>query len=320
MKLKILNLMQTLIWTQVSSVIKIPITVLIKLPIMFVRKDAIEEVKRVTNIMVIIIIKMSLKLPSAMSIGLDQKSMRLLNLLRVKILVSLVLQKLSLNMIMLSISVIINGVVRIEIIKVVEGLVFLIDKQITILDDNVMSSKLEEFERLWLKINLNMGKIIYVAVAYFPVEGTDIKNTEALYNKLLSDVIHIQDDGDDSHILIMGDMNAPIGDKIPNGDPVHNSNGVRFLQFAEDSNLTILNCTKQCFDKITWFCGINKVPLITCYVLVILCINVKHLLVDEDRLYGLGSDHNVLLLTLSDICDDNKRNNGCNCTRKFPAA
>ena len=76
-----------------------------------------------------------------------------------------------------------------------------------------------------------------------------LKDRELLYNQLLSEVIHILDNGDESQILIMGDMNAPIGDKIPNGDPVRNSDGIRFLQFTEASysNLTILNCTKQCF-------------------------------------------------------------------------
>ena len=73
------------------------------------------------------------------------------------------------------------------------------------------------------------GKIGSIAVAYFPVEGTDIETTELLYNHLLSEIINNQDEGDDSHILVMGDMNARIGDKILNGDPVCNSNGARFL-------------------------------------------------------------------------------------------
>ena len=55
-------------------------------------------------------------------------------------------------------------------------------------------------------------------------------------------------DGDSKpHILITGDMNGRIGDKIPFGDPVRNN---RLLDFSDDADLTIINCTKMCFCKI----------------------------------------------------------------------
>lgn len=53
----------------------------------------------------------------------------------------------------------------------------------------------------------------------------------------------------------MGDFNGRIGDKIYGGypGPVRNTNGERLLDFADDSHLNIVNCTRKCYGKITWF-------------------------------------------------------------------
>jgi exonuclease III len=198
------------------------------------------------------------------------------------------------------------------------GIGFIIDKGITIVDDNALNSKLDDYERLWIKVCLNTGRIMYIAVTYFPVEGSDPDGADALYNQLLSEIIRIEDcEDEDPDILIMGDMNGRIGSEIPYGDPILNYNGKRLLHFAEDSDLTILNCTRHCIGKITWSRG-NQQSTID----YMLCSNnlvkhVKRLLVDEDRHYGLGSDHNVLLLTLNNKSALNKTKTKTNSNKKI---
>ncbi|XP_072025055.1 uncharacterized protein [Amphiura filiformis] len=198
------------------------------------------------------------------------------------------------------------------------GIGFLINKNITILDDDVFDSKSDEYERLWVKLCLNSGKSMYIAVAYFPVEGTDVEITEALYNQLLSEVIRIREnDLNDPDILIMGDMNGRIGKEIPDGDPVYNSNGKRLLHFVKDSDLTILNCTRQCIGKFTWFRAGQQSTIDYMLCSNNLVKHVKQFVVDEDRKYGLGSDHNVLLLTLHNNSAFNKRENGNNSIKRW---
>lgn len=150
-----------------------------------------------------------------------------------------------------------------------------------------------------MKVCFGNDKHFYIAVAYFPVEGTDIDITDELYGQLLSEVIRIENQEDDPQILIMADMNARIGREINYGDPVLNSNGERLLNFRNDSNLEILNCSKMCSGKFTWFR--NNLQSTIDYML---CSNnlvsqVCEFIVDDDRKYGLGSDHNVLLLKLN---------------------
>ncbi|XP_071959459.1 uncharacterized protein [Antedon mediterranea] len=87
------------------------------------------------------------------------------------------------------------------------GIGFLISEAITIMDDNYFDPH-DDYERLWIKVKLN-NNIIYIAVAYFPVEGTDACLSDELYNQLLSEILQIENEKA-AHILIMGDFNARI--------------------------------------------------------------------------------------------------------------
>ncbi|XP_033126857.1 uncharacterized protein LOC117124657 [Anneissia japonica] len=103
----------------------------------------------------------------------------------------------------------------------------------------------------------------------------------------------------------MRDFNARIGKEIPGGDRILNSNGERLLEFKDNSNLSILNCTEFCKGKITW--RRNKQQSTIDYLL---CSNaltnyVNNLLIDEERMFNFGSDHCVLWLTLNNL-DINK--------------
>ena len=60
--------------------------------------------------------------------------------------------------------------------------------------------------------------------------------------------------------------------------------------------MCILNCTKLCKGKYTWFCNdlIGAIDYMLCSTNVIK--DTSEFIVDDDRNLNLGSDHNVLLL------------------------
>lgn len=175
------------------------------------------------------------------------------------------------------------------------GVGFLVKDDITILDDNFVNSKCDDFERIWIKVGYNQNSV-YCAVAYFPVEGTNLALTEELHNQILSEVIQINDLEDDPQIVILGDFNGKIGNYISNGDPLINKNGQALINFSNDSGLIILNSTRLCSGRFTWFR--NDKQSILDYILVSYSAldNVNNMLIDDERVYNLGSDHNLLFL------------------------
>ena len=185
------------------------------------------------------------------------------------------------------------------------GIGFFISDSVCIIEDDIFNSSSDVYERMWVKLCFGSDKPMYIAVAYFPVEGTDPNATDELYGQLLSEVLRIEDDEDDPCILIMGDMKGRIGREISDGDPVCNCNGKRLLTFRDDSNLNILNCSELCSGKITWCRGDQKSTIDYMMCSNNLMNRVNEIIVDEERKYGLGSDHNVLLLSLKVVkCED----------------
>ena len=73
----------------------------------------------------------------------------------------------------------------------------------------LFDSKTDDVERLWLKISTTCGPI-FIAVAYFPVEGMNIQRTDELFSHLLSECIRIEDDCANNDfeptIIILGDF------------------------------------------------------------------------------------------------------------------
>ena len=176
------------------------------------------------------------------------------------------------------------------------GIGFFISDSVCIVEEDMFNSSSDVYERLWVKVCFGKDKPMYIAVTYFPVEGTDPNTTDELYGQLLSEVLRIEDQEDNPCILIMGDMNGRIGREISDGDPVCNSNGKRLLSFRDDSNLSIINCSNLCSGKITWCRGNQKSTIDYMMSSDNLMNRVYEMIVDEERKYGLGSDHNVLLL------------------------
>ena len=190
------------------------------------------------------------------------------------------------------------------------GTGFLISDKVTIIDDDLCNSKLDDFERLWLKVKIE-NDIVHICVAYFPVEGVNPDLTDELYNQLLSEVIQIEHDtSGDPHIMIMGDFNGRIGDMIYGGDPVRNSNGERLIKFCDDACLNIMNCSRKCYGKITWF----RHPHSSCIDYMLTSDKTEDyiykMVVDEDRNFHLGSDHNVIISHFN--FKRNSNDNNCN--------
>jgi hypothetical protein len=145
------------------------------------------------------------------------------------------------------------------------------------------------------------NSLLYIACAYFPGEGQDANLTNELYNQLLAEIIKIQDasESEDPYIVIMGDFNARIGDNIKFGDPVINNNGRRFLEFKNDSDLTIVNCTRKCYGKITWFRHPNSSTIDYFLVSDSMYNFINEMIVDEDRKFNIGRDYNMLFLNMT---------------------
>jgi len=194
------------------------------------------------------------------------------------------------------------------------GVGFLIKNDVTIINDNVCNSKEDDYERLWVKIRYN-NVAFYCAVAYFPVEGANPNLTNELHNQILSEVLQINDSDDNAHFVIMGDFNGKIGSYIPDGDPVINYNGQALLNFAEDSNTTILNCTKLCSGRWTW--SRNDQRSILDYFLVSdnVLSTVKEMVVNDSGSQNIGSDHDIMYMKLNfsvnnDANKNDKNSNG----------
>ncbi|XP_072039457.1 uncharacterized protein [Amphiura filiformis] len=191
------------------------------------------------------------------------------------------------------------------------GIGFLVSDQVNIVDDNLCNSQSDEYERLWLKIDIDKVTALHVAVAYFPVQGTNTELVNDLYNQLLADIIQIENSncGVDPHILLMGDFNGRIGDVIYGGDPVRNSNGELLLEFVDNAHLEILNCNRKCKGKITWF----RHPY-SSTIDYFLSSNITEkyivdMLVDEERHLNIGSDHNMLITNIKFNANENNWSN-----------
>ena len=121
------------------------------------------------------------------------------------------------------------------------GVGFLVSDIFDIIDDNLFNSNDDDYARLWIKVRFGENMFTNLAVAYFPVEGTNTDLTDELYNQLLAEVIQIEESTEgNEHVLTMGDFKGRIGGRIPFGDPVCNVNGRKFLDFCNDANMSYM--------------------------------------------------------------------------------
>ena len=132
---------------------------------------------------------------------------------------------------------------------------------------NIMTVAKEEktnCEILWM--TLDNGKVkVKIAVVYMPQEN-DIKKEELqkIYKEMEKDVIEAQSKGES--ILVMGDFNCKIGDKIEGNNDEVTKGGIMLLEMCKNTGMGIVNSLKNCEG--TWTRVQGKEKSIIDYVLV----------------------------------------------------
>ena len=113
-------------------------------------------------------------------------------------------------------------------------------------------------------------------------------------------------------VVMLGDFNSHIGSEpgvgVPGNHVDINPNGNRFLRFLRDGSFSHINGNENLSTGLwTRQRGNSKSVLDYAVVSSEHLSTVKSLVIDERGLLGGGSDHNFLLLTLSDLLVKNKR-------------
>ena len=127
---------------------------------------------------------------------------------------------------------------------------------ITVLNVNLVGSKDDGFERLWVLTRIN-GVKTTVGVAYFPNDGIDKPLTDKLFYELLENCPFFHSKG--YEICLTGDFNGrclgkcEFTDKTVSSENKQSYNGVRLLQFTDAAELSIansMNCSEGFFTRI----------------------------------------------------------------------
>lgn len=121
---------------------------------------------------------------------------------------------------------------------------FLENHKVQIIDD-----KYDDI--LWIKVQLNKERDLYLCVCYLPPENTTrIIDSEEFFNRLMESVYTYQNQG---NICIVGDFNARLGDTADyiegadnisprvNIDDGDNKHGNQLVNFLIDTNMCVLN-------------------------------------------------------------------------------
>ena len=168
-------------------------------------------------------------------------------------------------------------------------------KSVTILDDNLLNSKTDDFERLWVSVKVEKMSMA-VGVTYFPVDNVTSTKDNATYlqNELLENIGLLQHKF--SNVLLLGDFN---GKAAPFRNPEKaSSNGNLIDNLVDATDMVLLNATDKCEGKVTWMRGVQQSTIDYAVCSQDLYPNVKSMLVDEGHDYSLGSDHNFLIIDL----------------------
>ncbi|XP_033127437.1 uncharacterized protein LOC117125145 [Anneissia japonica] len=119
-----------------------------------------------------------------------------------------------------------------------------------------------------------------------------------MYVALLAESIEISQNNEEAKIIILGDFNDKIGSLITNGDDTTNYNGQGLIDFSNDSDLHIVNCSDKCTGKFTWFQNQHKSILDYGLVSNNVYDNIKEFLIDDHGIFNLGSDHNMITIEM----------------------
>lgn len=111
---------------------------------------------------------------------------------------------------------------------------------------------------IWLRVAGSGGANLYVAFAYAPVQGTDVKQVRRFWQQLSERATELGSKGD---VVVMGDLNGHVGE----GGRGSNSNGKEILEFCRVHEMEVLN-QEWAPHEFTWSAGERKT--VVDYVLV----------------------------------------------------
>lgn len=161
--------------------------------------------------------------------------------------------------------------------------------EVHILNDNILNCRDDSLERLWVLTSIGTRQVV-IGVVYYPNDNVDQQHSEELTNELIHNISHFNSIG--LECLLFGDFNGKLSNFRREGQL--SVNGDLLEQLTEVTGVKVLNESPRCKGKITWARG-NLQSTID-YVLVSpsLVKECIELIVDEDGLFDVASDHNTL--------------------------
>lgn len=174
------------------------------------------------------------------------------------------------------------------------GVGFLLNsKSISVNDDNLLGSKTDTLERLWISVR-SAYTTIAIGVVYFPVDNKPEKYDDAqkLQDELVQNIGNLQNTYD--KIILVGDFNGKI--RQFRAPKKQSSNGDLLEDLVDITDMIILNTDEKCTGEVTW----NRGPLksVIDYALCSSAMydTIESMCIDEEQHYSIGSDHNFFII------------------------
>ena len=159
---------------------------------------------------------------------------------------------------------------------------------------------------------MNNGKIaVRIGLVYMPQESRTKKDKlQIIYDNIAKQIQKAE--FEKQHILICGDFNCKIGEKIPRNDAKVTMGGKMLLTMLKKHNLMVVNATEKCRGVWTRTQGNEKSILDYIIMKESDEDNIVQMVIDEDKIWApykleahnndinnIYSDHNAILLTLN---------------------
>ncbi len=169
-------------------------------------------------------------------------------------------------------------------------------KIVSINENNLLNSLTDEFERLWIDITIG-SLTIALGVVYFPVDNKleQYDAAQLLHNEIIQNVAELQQSY--KHILVIGDFNGKVSAFLDGNKK--SSNGKLIENIIDVTDLTLLNTDEKCTGKITWSKGVQESVIDYAMCSSDLYSFTHSMIVDEEKLFSMGSDHNFLVINLN---------------------
>ena len=160
-------------------------------------------------------------------------------------------------------------------------------------------------ERVWKTVRTGKGKTAVCAV-YAGFQAPDDVNAEwntALFSVLNQEVAALRRDG--FRVVLLGDFNGHVGDTpgigVVGNKPSINKNGRRFIDFLQDSHCVHVNGHQHLTTGL-WTRQRAGISTVLDYAVIASehLPSVVSMLIDDQGVFGGGSDHNWIFLDLAD--------------------